>query len=790
MTSVRYLHEYEEAKSESGCRLIATSAREILTCTPTQSSMLNTRFEHEEEDSKFGDQSSASPARDTWFDTSSTEPRMVISRDDHAEMNAEVDGRSSSPTRKIVSLTSPELRMANISYQHVVGSWSGTPPEPRMVIIRHEQEKMESELDVCSSATPTRKSCPPTSSEPRMVNRSSYHHDFDGHCFETWARKSWTCASSEPRMVATGYEQKGWKQDLDVYGSAASCGNAWPRALSEPRMADTRYQHEETKSEVGGYYQVRRPEFIESPGSQPWCGPTLIPTITNLADESGESRPECNTRPCATPIENDSWSCDSSLTSRRDTLRENQAQWDFELSETLARQSSPYTQVSSMMNNRYENEEVTSDFDLLVPPLSQAWAHTLPSTKVSFGTVNVHTHEIALGDREIIGSECFGVDEFEKMHEGRARKASRISGADREALLRGRGYSTECFDRVLREILQIQVARREAEQEVCRLQNLEARLEITAQQILLAEETDEQADEQANTPGGGVWQGGIIYQNEPIANMQTAYRGEVQPEYFSPGNYQEAQGGCKVQPEYFSPGNYQEAQGGYKVQPESFSPGNYQEAQEGYKAQLESFSPGNYQEAQGGYKVQLESFSPGNYQEAQGGYNYSQIVRPGFERDDRSLPTRFTETAGYERDDRSLPNRFTEATGYERDDTRSLPTRFTNYRAPEEYEAPNTRSRSRSRKNRNKHSRNRSRSQSGCEQEHNKKGLRMEEYQKHSKSTRKSSRSKSLGAKASAQRPTRAKASAQRPTGGIPKGVSTQRPSGGIHFSSASALYL
>jgi hypothetical protein len=457
-------------------------------------------------------------------------------------------------------------------------TWSRASSEPRMDVTRYEHAAGTSALDAHSSATPRRKSWSRASSERQLVN-SSYQHDIDGHNYATSARKSWSRASSEPRMVVPrGYEeQEGQKSEVDVYRSAVSCGKLSPRTSSDSRIVNTRrYQHGETKSEVGGYLSA-------APLRESW---SFTPSLPGMAiarqnhqetrptpasrsfgqayDQHGERRPEINSRSSTATPTQDSWSCSASITSR-DTILEDQAQWDFKLSATLPRHSLHYTQGQSMMNNRYENEEVASDFDLLVPPPSQACAHSPSPTKVRFGTVNVHTHDIALGDNpavktglplsldwENIGSECFGVDAFEKMHEGRARKASRISKADREALLRSKGYSTACFEVVLREIQMIKDARRDVRQEFCRLKTVEKRLEKAAQMILQAKVASqiileaEVAEVQFNVRRREARQMDIIYQNEPNANMQTAYRGEVQPETFSRDNYQ-AQGEYNAQ---------------------------------------------------------------------------------------------------------------------------------------------------------------------------------------------------------------------------------------------------
>jgi hypothetical protein len=96
-------------------------------------------------------------------------------------------------------------------------------------------------------------------------------------------------------------------------------------------------------------------------------------------------------------------------------------------------------------------------------------------TSISFGSVSVHTHPVTLGDNpavstglpvtldwEAVNSECFDVDEYETMCKGRGHKSQQIHSADREAWLREKGYTRECFEKVCREIRAIKRSRRQS----------------------------------------------------------------------------------------------------------------------------------------------------------------------------------------------------------------------------------------------------------------------------------------------------------------------------------------
>jgi hypothetical protein len=94
---------------------------------------------------------------------------------------------------------------------------------------------------------------------------------------------------------------------------------------------------------------------------------------------------------------------------------------------------------------------------------------------ISFGSVSVHTHPVTLGDNpavskgipvtldwKYVSSQCFDIDEYERMCQGRRKKAQKIDSADREAWLREKGYTRECLNRVWREISEIKASRRQS----------------------------------------------------------------------------------------------------------------------------------------------------------------------------------------------------------------------------------------------------------------------------------------------------------------------------------------
>jgi hypothetical protein len=112
-------------------------------------------------------------------------------------------------------------------------------------------------------------------------------------------------------------------------------------------------------------------------------------------------------------------------------------------------------------------EELRVDADDLTADTISISSSSLRSrmTSISFGSVSVHTHPITLGDNpavstgipvtldwEYVSSQYFDIDEYEVMCQGRQKKAQKIDSADREAWLREKGYTGECFKKVWREI--------------------------------------------------------------------------------------------------------------------------------------------------------------------------------------------------------------------------------------------------------------------------------------------------------------------------------------------------
>jgi len=94
------------------------------------------------------------------------------------------------------------------------------------------------------------------------------------------------------------------------------------------------------------------------------------------------------------------------------------------------------------------------------------------SVEVNFGVVRVHTHDIVLGDNPSVSqgppltldwdankSECYSLDEFEKINNSGGHHAKRVSMRTREIWLREMGHSTESFNRVSDEIEHIKTSR-------------------------------------------------------------------------------------------------------------------------------------------------------------------------------------------------------------------------------------------------------------------------------------------------------------------------------------------
>jgi hypothetical protein len=97
--------------------------------------------------------------------------------------------------------------------------------------------------------------------------------------------------------------------------------------------------------------------------------------------------------------------------------------------------------------------------------------------KISFGSVNIRTHQQILGDNPAVSqglplalawekedSMSYSLDEHEIIRETKPRKSLRISDIEREAALRELGHSSGSFSRVTQEIFQIKSSRQEVKQ--------------------------------------------------------------------------------------------------------------------------------------------------------------------------------------------------------------------------------------------------------------------------------------------------------------------------------------
>jgi len=97
---------------------------------------------------------------------------------------------------------------------------------------------------------------------------------------------------------------------------------------------------------------------------------------------------------------------------------------------------------------------------------------------VKFGMVNIHTHDITLGDNpsvsrgpplalnwDAVNSEHFSLEEYENKF-GPAGDAVKVSIRTREDWLREMGHTTESFNRVCHEIEDIQISRQKSKKEL------------------------------------------------------------------------------------------------------------------------------------------------------------------------------------------------------------------------------------------------------------------------------------------------------------------------------------
>jgi hypothetical protein len=97
---------------------------------------------------------------------------------------------------------------------------------------------------------------------------------------------------------------------------------------------------------------------------------------------------------------------------------------------------------------------------------------------ISFGSVNIHTHSLILGDNPAVShglplalawdpedSMTFSLDDFEIIRETRPKKPLKISCEDREAWLQEIGHTSGSFSRLAHEIFEIKSSRQQAKQE-------------------------------------------------------------------------------------------------------------------------------------------------------------------------------------------------------------------------------------------------------------------------------------------------------------------------------------
>jgi len=97
---------------------------------------------------------------------------------------------------------------------------------------------------------------------------------------------------------------------------------------------------------------------------------------------------------------------------------------------------------------------------------------------VKFGMVNIHTHDITLGDNpsvsrgpplalnwNAVNSEHFTLEDYENRF-GPAGRAKKVSIRTREDWLREMGHTTESFNRVCHEIEDIRISRQKSRMEL------------------------------------------------------------------------------------------------------------------------------------------------------------------------------------------------------------------------------------------------------------------------------------------------------------------------------------
>jgi hypothetical protein len=131
--------------------------------------------------------------------------------------------------------------------------------------------------------------------------------------------------------------------------------------------------------------------------------------------------------------------------------------------------------------NSLDNDTVTARCTTICSS-STLSIECFPSLKkksaLSFGSVNIHTHSLILGDNPAVSqglplalawdhedSMSFSLDEFEIIRETRPKKPLKISREDREAWLQEIGHTSGSFSRLYHEIYQIKLSREQVKQE-------------------------------------------------------------------------------------------------------------------------------------------------------------------------------------------------------------------------------------------------------------------------------------------------------------------------------------
>ena len=125
---------------------------------------------------------------------------------------------------------------------------------------------------------------------------------------------------------------------------------------------------------------------------------------------------------------------------------------------------------------------------------------------ISFGSVDVHTHKITLGDNPSVKrgppvrlgsfqmSESFNLDEFEAMSKGRPKRVNRIPDHLRETWLRENGHSKESLLQISKEIEQIKTTRDMSKMDLNRMQEYQVMSNVSLRQQRRAATTAAKAE--------------------------------------------------------------------------------------------------------------------------------------------------------------------------------------------------------------------------------------------------------------------------------------------------------